>query len=259
MTPPIRLTESQLHAYVDGLLPDDERAHIEALIAADAEAQAMVAAYRAQNLALHALHDGTMSEPRPAAMDAALRRRRGRLLTVLRRSVAALVLIALGGVGGWTLRGTLAPPVQASFTDTFVRYAAYAHLVYLPEVRHPVEVAANEEAHLVAWLSKRLGQPLQAPNLTSVGFNLVGGRLLPSGHGPAAQFMYENDTGQRLTIYVRASEANAPSETAFRFVHHEGVSLFYWMDQALAYAVIGQVDRERLLQVARAAYQTVNP
>lgn len=35
--------------------------------------------------------------------------------------------------------------------------------------------------------------------------------------------------------------------------------MFYWMDQALAYAVIGQVDRERLHQVANVAYQTINP
>lgn len=103
------------------------------------------------------------------------------------------------------------------------------------------------------------GQQVQAPNLTGVGFNLVGGRLLPSGYGPAAQFMYENESGQRLTIYVRASENNTPTETAFRFAHQKGVSMFYWMDQALAYAVIGQVDRERLHQVANVAYQTINP
>jgi anti-sigma factor RsiW len=259
MNVPAAVTERQLHAYVDDLLPAAERAAVEALIANDAELQARVAADRQQNQGLHALFDAVMAEQRPAALEAALQRRRPGRPALAIRAAALAALVLAGGWGGWTLRAMQAPPAQASFADTFVRYAAYAHLVYLPEVRHPVEVAASEEAHLVAWLSKRLGQPLNAPKLMGLGFNLVGGRLLPSGAGPAAQFMYENETGQRLTVYVRGSEPNGRGETAFRFVRYDGVSMFYWIDHSLAYAVIGEVERERLLQIARAAYQTLNP
>ena len=45
------------------------------------------------------------------------------------------------------------------------RRAANAHAVYVPEVRHPVEVGADQEAHLVQWLSKRLAVPVRAPAL----------------------------------------------------------------------------------------------
>lgn len=75
------------------------------------------------------------------------------------------------------------------------RRAALAHAVYAPEVRHPVEVAAVEKAHLAAWLSKRLEAEVRAPDLGGAGFALLGGRLLPgealSGAAslPAAQFM----------------------------------------------------------------------
>jgi anti-sigma factor RsiW len=257
MTGPV--DEAKLHAYVDDALNAVERAAVDAALAIDAELRARVEAYRAQNQAFHAAFDPIMVEPRPLAIEAALRRRRLGWMAMTARAVAVIALVVAGGGVGWLLRGMQVPMAQASFADTFVRYAASAHLVYLPEVRHPVEVAANEEAHLVAWLSKRLGQPLKAPALTALGFNLVGGRLLPSGPAPAAQFMYENEAGQRLTMYVRGSDPVAGGETAFRFNKHNGVSMFYWMDQNLAYAVIGEVEKKRLLEIARAAYQTFSP
>ena len=53
-----------------------------------------------------------------------------------------------------------------------------AHTVFVPEVRHPVEVKADE-AHLVRWLAKRVGADVRAPALGSMGWQLMGGRLLP--------------------------------------------------------------------------------
>lgn len=251
--------ESQLHAYVDGALSATEHAAVEATLAADPELKARAEAYRAQNQVLHAAFDPIMVEPRPPAIEAALGRRRLGWMALTARAVAVMALVVASGWGGWLLRGMQAPVAQASFADTFVRYAASAHMVYLPEVRHPVEVAASEEAHLVAWLSKRLGRPLKAPALTALGFNLVGGRLLPSGPAPAAQFMYENEAGQRLTMYVRGNDPATSGETAFRYIRHNGVSMFYWMDPNLAYAVIGEVEKKRLLEIARMAYQTFSP
>jgi hypothetical protein len=40
----------------------------------------------------------------------------------------------------------------------------------------------GQEAHLIQWLSKRLGRQLIAPDLTAGGFQLMGGRLLPADH-----------------------------------------------------------------------------
>ena len=36
------------------------------------------------------------------------------------------------------------------------------------EVAHPVEVGAAQEAHLLQWLSKRLGRKLAAPDLRTL-------------------------------------------------------------------------------------------
>jgi anti-sigma factor RsiW len=131
-----------------------------------------------------------------------------------------------------------------------------AHRVYTVEVRHAVEVTAAEEAHLTSWLSKRLDHQLKAPDLTSAGFRLVGGRMLPNNGKPAAQFMYEDGSGRRLTLYVARCQPNRV--TAFRYERQDGVGAFYWMDGSIGYAVIGDGEREALHTVASAVYDQVD-
>jgi anti-sigma factor RsiW len=125
-------------------------------------------------------------------------------------------------------------------------------------VRHPVEVGADQEAHLAAWLSKRLGAQLKPPALSSAGYDLVGGRLLPGDQGPVAQFMYQDARGQRLTLYVR-TDATDSRETAFRYAREDKVGVFYWLDGKLGYALSGELEKDELLQVATLVYRQLNP
>jgi len=135
-----------------------------------------------------------------------------------------------------------------------VRPAAFAHTVYAPEVRHPVEVPGEQEAHLVAWLSKRLHSDVRAPNLSERGFALVGGRLLPSTDRMAAQFMYERGDGRRVTLYLRRGPWNDEG-TSFRYAHQDGVGVFYWIDGSMGHALVGELSRAELLSLSQAVYE----
>ena len=66
---------------------------------------------------------------------------------------------------------------------SFVLNAIGAHSVYVPEVRHPVEVKADEE-HLVRWLTRRVGAPIRAPSLVDRGLE-ADGRAPAARPGPA--------------------------------------------------------------------------
>ena len=245
------INENDLQRFVDGQLDPARAAEVEAYLASDGEAAERVTAYRRQNEALHALFDPVLEEPVPPALLARPESRRPLL-----RHAAVVAWIALGGIAGWAVRGAF--DVTGAHTATLPRQAAVAHAVYVPEVRHPVEVGADQEKHLVAWLSKRLGAEVKAPDLGELGFGLVGGRLLPSGEGPAAQFMYQDGEGHRLTLYVRrGTEDNR--ETAFRFAQESGVGVFYWVEGPLGYALSGDLDKSELLKVANAVYRQLNP
>lgn len=245
------MNEDRLHSYVDGQATDAERREVEELLARDASSAARVRAYEEQNRALHDLFDPVLDEPHALKVptnDAVRWQRWGGL-------AAALILgVALGFVArGWMSTGQSRPLIA--------REVALAHAAYVPEVRHPVEVAASEEQHLVGWLSKRLATPIRAPSLATAGYQLLGGRLLPPSHpsdpAPLALLMYENAQGRRLSLLIKRESTNA--ETAFRYSEDGPTRVFYWIDGPLGYALAGDLPKDELQTIARLVYRQLNP
>jgi anti-sigma factor RsiW len=244
------ITEADLNAYVDDELEPARRAAVEAHLADSPADRDRVAAWREQAVTLRALYDHVTGEAAPARLSprhVAAERRRG-----LRRAAtaiaAALVLVVLGGTGGWIGRGLVAPDAAET---TLISEAEAAHALYTPEVRHPVEVGGEEGAHLSKWLSKRLDRTLVIPDLSSEGFSLVGGRLLPAATSAAALFMYENGDGARITLYV---VPKAGAETAMRLSSAGRLTAVSWQAEALGCVLVGDLERETLLGLAKASY-----
>jgi anti-sigma factor RsiW len=252
------ISEAELQAYADGLLPPERQAAVEAWLATRPEEAERVAAYRRLAHEVRTAYETMLSEPVPERLKLAASRR----VPWRRVAVAAgwLVLGALiGAVGGWQLKPER--PIAQSAPDSMLiaRRAAIAHATYSPEVRHPVEVGAEDEPHLVAWLSKRLGVKVRAPKLDDAGMSLVGGRLLPGDNGPVALFMYQAQNGRRLTLYVR-TEASRNRETAFRYARENNVSVFYWIDREVGYALASaDLSKDELLRLANIVYKQLEP
>lgn len=303
-----RLEPYQLHAYVDGELAPDDVVAVERALANDPAAAAEVAALRAQKNALHTRFDAVLDEPHrlslsnarstaaPMRMSAWMSSRQW-----MGAALAATLVVGIGVAAGWFARGDAnirnaiargpdgsssrvvpgAPVVatgDARFGD-FVRVAAVSHAIYTPEIRHPVEVPAAEEAHLVAWLSKRLDAPLVVPHLGDAGWNLLGGRLLPAQVGPVAQFMYQDGQGRRLTLAVShakggtakdvlaerlpaehrdATAASTAPTPAFRITEANGNTTFYWIDTDYGYALTGKLARGEMTELAGRVYRQLD-
>lgn len=263
------ITEEDLHALLDGRVSGAERHALEARLAEDAVAAATLSAWRQQADSLRALHSQVLQEAIPASLLAATQHVAGAQRQVDQGwrwgGIAAGVMLAFGV--GWLSHGQwqmtrpqgLQTLSKVQNSREFIHQAALAHAVYSPEVRHPVEVTAAQQEHLVQWLSKRLGRPLKVPNLSAQGFELVGGRLLPGEEGARAQFMFQNAKGERITLYLGALNANAKGggkdETAFRFSADGPVPGFYWVDHGFGYALAGTLPRDGLMKLVEAVYQ----
>lgn len=246
MTNPM-IGEMDLHAYVDGQLDALRRAEVEAYLAAHPEAAEQVRQWRLQSQALHAAYDRVLNEPIPMRLTETLQ-----LRTWPRSLAAGIVWLSCGLTAGWFAHG-MVPASDAVPATAFARNALAAHVLYAVEKRHPVEVPAEQEAHLVAWLSKRLDAPIRAPDLQPQGFALLGGRLLPGDGAPLAQLMYQAQDGERLTLTVRhAPPGRRDAGTGFRIMEHDGATAFYWIDRNYGYALSGSIARDRLLAVAHA-------
>jgi anti-sigma factor RsiW len=247
----LTITDEDLVAYADEAVEPARRAMMAAWCAAHPEDQRKVEQWRAQTAALRAALDPILAQPVPPAITAALGRRpRG----MWGYSVAAGIALAIGFGAGWYAGGHAWPlgGVAGRTLQAFGNEGIDAHRVYVSEVRHPVEVGADEEAHLVAWLSKRLDFKIAAPDLTADGLKLLGGRLIPVDGQPGALLMYEGQSGERYSLFIARSDK--PRLTSFRYEESGAYGTFYWIDGPGGYALTGPADRIKLLKIAQTVY-----
>ena len=247
----------ELMALVDGVLDAERAQQIEQQAQQDADLAATIAALRAQRHALRASLDPVLDETIPPHLLRSPTPSRFSLQRVAAAMAWMAIGVTVGSFTNWSYLSrhesadtVLARRSPAPDLPRFVHQAAVAYAVFAPEVRHPVEVGSSDSQGLNTWLSKRLQRPMQAPDLAHLGFSLMGGRLLPAEiNKPAAQFMYEDRQGQRITVYLRGM-ASATPETAFRFAEQGAVNTFYWVESDWGYALSGELSRAQLLQIA---------
>ncbi|MDE2396889.1 MAG: anti-sigma factor [Burkholderiales bacterium] len=254
--PPISVDE--LHAFVDGQLDARRLPALLERLRDHPDDAARVLQWQAQRIGLRQLARDTDLGETPPAMAAAVRRRASALhrRQVWPQAAAAALLLGIGLAGGWYAAPRATPGGALAASPAFVQEAVMAHAVFVPEKRHPVEVGAADEAHLVQWLSRRLGAPLKVPSLIDRGYRLLGGRLLPGDDAPRAQFMYENAQGTRVTLYVAVfAPGQAPSTTAFRTAHQGRETSFYWIEDRYGYALSADTDDAELAALAREVYR----
>jgi anti-sigma factor RsiW len=260
----------KLSAWLDGELDAQEAAQVEAWLSERPEAAARVRAWAADRELLRTGFDGVLQERVAPRLARSVWQRAGALQRPGWMHAAALAAtFVLGGATGalltWQSSQRAPTATAAGQPLAWVQRAALAHSVYVPEVRHPVEVSVADktapdvgaqEEHLVRWLTRRLDVPVKLFDLRPQGYELVGGRLLPDVEGPGAQLMYQREEGQRVTVYLRKPESGPQADAlaAFRYARQGELSMFYWVEGPAGYAIVGALPRERLLELARAIH-----
>lgn len=257
------VSEDDLNAYVDGFLSEADRARVEQWLERNPARADDVRQWQGQASELRAMFSTyARSDERDRALltgprgNTAARSDRGGGARLGRRIAASLLLFAAGALTGLYAPHILAPGRTgqlAQVEESLPRQAQSAFLIYASEVRHAVEVGPDQQTHLATWLGKRLDHPLNIPDLSKLGFSLVGGRLLPVNGKAGALFMYEDTSGQRLTVLLGRNPDNR--ETSFRIDSSGGIETFYWIDGPIGYAVTGEVPRALLQKVADECYR----
>jgi anti-sigma factor RsiW len=246
-----------LHAYADGQLPDEQQAAVEAYLAAHPDAAALVAQWQRQNDAVRVMFGPVVGEPVPERLSphAISQRVRSDRMQALRNLAAVFLVVAIAGSFGWYLRGAFwqEEPVSERLIDN----AVLAHALYVKEKSHAVEAAADSP-NLMRWLSNRIETPIDAPNLADQGYTFIGGRLLPGynddgAHGPAAQLMYQNAGGERLTLYI--TSALDDKKEVWQFEERDGVGAYYWANNAVTCTIVANLPEQEVRQLGRNVFE----
>lgn len=193
-------SERELHAYVDHQLSDDDRRLVDTYLAANAEVAAQVRAWQTDAQQLRAALSGALQQPANPALDPALIRQRLRQRTRRHLASAAVLLIAvsIGGVSGWQAREMALVRTSQPMAD-----AMQAHRLFAQQGVLPADYQVNDGGDMQGWLDRYFTQANRLPNLSVAGFTPVSARLLSTEQGPAAMVMYQDESGHRISFYVR--------------------------------------------------------
>jgi len=241
------ITEDDLHGYVDQALSAERRAEVASYLDNHPDIAKRFAGFADQRQWLRAALAPIAEEPVPAALNLSRMIESRRRPGPARWAIAAMLLLCIGGAVGWDLRGSLQPAPGG--LAALAQEASDSFEVYAPDRVRPVEMRASDSAELVQWVSSRLHRTVKVPDLSPLGYRLMGGRLIATSHGPAAMFMYDNDRGSRIVMLTRpmnSADQNAPMTARSK----GDVAGFTWADGGTGYSVVGQAPAEVLKPLA---------
>jgi anti-sigma factor RsiW len=261
--------DDKLSAWLDDELTTEQRAEVDAWLRDHPEDAARVRLWAADRDAVNARLAPSIADPVPTRLEQVVWNHPPATTSSgwLRWAAAVAIFVvgaALGAGAMWRLLDAESGPMAVAGWE---HRALVAHAVYVPEVRHPVEVSVQgatpqdsrgQEEHLARWLTKRIDRPVKLFDLRAHGYELVGGRLLPDSRGACAQLMYQKigeATPQRVTVYLRKPDSATPA--AFRYDRRGDLGMFYWVEGSTGYALVGSLPRDELLALAEAIYKQV--
>lgn len=242
------ITEDDLHAYVDGRLDFARSEEVSAYLEQHPEVASRFASYDAQRTMLRRAFDPIADEPVPTRLNLGhmIARKRQGGISRWRNAAAAVGFLFVGGSGGWYLHELATPAKEGVIaladeaTDSFETYAA-------DRVR-PVELRADSTVELVDWATERLKRKPVLPDLSKVGYRLMGGRVVSTPHGAALMLMYDDDQGTRLVMLTRPMVVD---QTRTMTPHSQGmVGGWAWASDGMGYSLVGSLPPETLHPLA---------
>ena len=168
---------------------------------------------------------------------------------------AAGIFVGLGFIAGVGLSAGELRNLASQVGDRLAAVADFglgAHKIYSVETRaHVVEIAATDSPCLPT-LSRRIGVQLRSPDLSRVGLQFLGARVLPFEDETTAQLIYEQAGGQRVSLVLGSSKG--ADATSLRFKTWNELTSVFWIEGDSAFALTGATSRQELVRAADAVY-----
>jgi anti-sigma factor RsiW len=149
-----------------------------------------------------------------------------------------------------------APSKSDSLVRQFVQDASMAYRIYTTQ-RMPLEVASADDTVVTQWFNKHMGTPLKLPCITDTATKLVGGRLCRLFDRKSAILVYQRNGVDILLFAFQGTQIPLPTKNMVRtkdgvfYVQHvAGRPVAMWQRGGMTYSIIGDLDRDDLIQVA---------
>lgn len=231
-----------VHAYVDGELDPVNALAVEQQIAADPA----LAADRARVEALRrALRDKLPATDMPAGLEARVRKTVGMTRTGSAPSWRAMAAsIALAAVVSSAATWFATRPA----TDDQLEAVLGGHLRALMAPQ-PTDVASSVGHVVKPWFNGRIPQAPRLVDLTSAGFNLVGGRVDVVGRAGVPTLVYQI---RKHLISLTAIPDTGAASADFSSTTVRGYNVVRWTADGVSYVAVSDLNAADLNKFARA-------
>jgi anti-sigma factor RsiW len=182
------------------------------------------------------------------------------------RSIAALLLVAVGGVAGWSAgrrwpapaasRTSASPESPASPATPEIGEQVLGSHVRAQLAGHPEDVASSDRHTVKPWFAGRLDYSPPVIDLAAQGFPLRGGRLDYVAGRPVAALVYQAGNHLVSVLVWPADRDAAPGSAAaatgaVAASSRRGFELRRWSQASMTWWAVSDVAADRLDDLVR--------
>jgi anti-sigma factor RsiW len=154
---------------------------------------------------------------------------------------AAATLLVAAGVGTTVMR--LAPAANIAMVDQVVD----GHVRSLM-AEHLFDVESTDQHTVKPWFLGKLDFAPPVPDLSSIGFPLVGGRLDYLGGQPVAALVYQRQK-HTINVFVSPSKSSDPADVERS---ERGFHVHHWARDGMSFWAVSDLNEAELAQFVRA-------
>ncbi|WP_455210765.1 anti-sigma factor family protein [Kaarinaea lacus] len=163
---------------------------------------------------------------------------------------AATSIVVIGVVIGGMVSSSHSTVTDATPSSGFAEsQATQAHLFYRIEGRSALETNNEKQQQLLNWLSGRLGKEIRLIDFSEMGYKNIGLMLVPATSNFAMVTVYEDDQGQKLSLYIGLRDAGKTDDVAC-VARENTKSLCSWASDKLQFVVVSDLAINDTKQLA---------
>jgi anti-sigma factor RsiW len=157
-------------------------------------------------------------------------------------AAAALVIVA-------TIGGLLAMNRMRSSHDELIASAVLAGHIRSLQAEHLMDVPSSDRHTVKPWFQGKLDFSPPVPDLSELGWTLLGGRLDYVDGRPVAALVYQRRM-HNINVFVWPNHGSA--ENTIKQEDAQGYQILHWNGAEMTYWVVSDLNNAELLDLARA-------
>jgi anti-sigma factor RsiW len=241
------IDELTLQAYIDGELPEKERAAIEDAMGRDPLLATQIAQYGADKSRLAEVYGRIRVEPLPPKWIELIESHPGKLRTSFSaRDIAAIAAVLLMAIGGIFLYQRSEPR-----RESIIEEAIAARNEAIPARQTIAVAAAAHTSTADRVVASALAMRVRAPDLSRMGYTLSGVRIyddMPGGK--SVELLYRKANTPVFALYLRHPSGPA----RFDQFKQGRLRVCIWQDDVLGTVMTGEMSAAEMQRLASLAY-----